>query len=155
MHNSETKASSTEEFLTESIPGVVIKNALPAVIAMIMVVVYNLADTVFISLTGDDYQMAAVAMGAPVFMIFMSLGTLFGVGGTSVISRALGNGDTKRASNTNSFCMWSSAAIGVLLTVVLWILLINLLSASVQRRTLLNMLQLISKSLSAAVHFQW
>lgn len=121
MHNNQSQNNSTEEFLTGPIAGVVIKNALPAVIAMIMVVVYNLADTVFISLTGDDYQMAAVAMGAPVFMIFMSLGTLFGVGGTSVISRALGNQDTDRAKKTNSFCVWSSAGIGVLLTVVLWL----------------------------------
>lgn len=121
MQNHETKTNSTEEFLTGSIPGVVIKNAIPAVIAMIMVVVYNLADTVFISLTGDDFQMAAVSMGAPVFMIFMSLGTLFGVGGTSVISRALGNNDEQRARRTNSFCMWSSAGIGIVLTIVLWL----------------------------------
>lgn len=113
------KEKSTEEFLTGSIPSVVIRNALPAVIAMIMVVVYNLADTVFISLTGDDYQMAAVAMGAPVFMIFMSLGTLFGVGGTSVISRALGFGDEERAKKANSFCIWSSAGIGILMTALL------------------------------------
>ncbi len=111
----------TDEFLTGSIPKVVIKNALPAVIAMLMVIVYNFADTVFISLTKNDYQMAAVSMGAPVFMIFMSLGTLFGVGGTSVISRALGNNDEARAKNACSFCMWASAAIGVVLTVVLWL----------------------------------
>lgn len=117
----EAKAKSTDEFLNGSVPSVVIKNALPAVIAMIMVIVYNLADTVFISLTKDDYQMAAVSMGAPVFMIFMSLGTLFGVGGTSVISRALGNSDTVKAKRTCSFCMWSSAIIGVVLTVALWL----------------------------------
>lgn len=115
--NSEIKTNSTKDFLTGSIPSVVIKNALPAVIAMIMVIVYNLADTVFISLTKDDYQMTAVSLGAPVFMIFMSLGTLFGVGGTSVISRALGDNNTVKAKRTCSFCMWSSAIIGVLLTV--------------------------------------
>lgn len=118
--NQKDNVNSTDEFLTGSIPGVVIKNALPAVIAMIMVVVYNLADTVFISLTGDDYQMAAVAMGAPVFMIFMSLGTLFGVGGTSVISRALGNNNMDRAKKTCSFCTWASAVIGIILTLALW-----------------------------------
>lgn len=119
MAHNETK--STEEFLTGKISTVVIKNALPAALAMIMVVIYNLADTVFISITKDDYQMAAVAMGAPVFMIFMSLGTLFGVGGTSVISRFLGNNDTENAKKACSFCMWSSAGIGLLLTIVMWI----------------------------------
>lgn len=120
MQNKETNVKSTDEFMTGSIPKVVTKNALPAVIAMVMVIVYNLADTIFISLTKDDYQMAAVAMGAPVFMIFMSLGTLFGVGGTSVISRALGNNDEAKAKKACSFCMWSSAIIGILLTVGLW-----------------------------------
>lgn len=119
--NSEAKTKSTDEFINGAIPSVVIKNALPAVIAMIMVIVYNLADTVFISLTKDDFQMAAVAMGAPVFMIFMSLGTLFGVGGTSVISRALGNNDETRAKKTCSFCTWAGAGIGVILTIALWL----------------------------------
>lgn len=116
--NENTK--STEEFLTGKVPLVVIKNALPAVFAMIMVVVYNFADTFFISFTKNDFQMEAVAVCAPVFMIFMSLGTLFGVGGTSVISRALGNNDLKRAKNACSFCFWSSVVIGVVLTIVLW-----------------------------------
>lgn len=120
-HASSSSASdSTKDFATGSIPSVVIKNALPAMIAMIMVMVYNLADTFFIGLTHNDYMIAAVSLGAPVFMIFMSLGTLFGVGGTSVISRALGSNDTDRARKTSSFCTWSSIGIGVVLMIVLW-----------------------------------
>ena len=128
----ENRANSTDEFLTGSIPSVVIKNALPAVIAMIMVVVYNFADTFFISFTGDDFQTAAVQLGAPVFMIFMSLGTLFGVGGTSVISRALGDKDEARAKKACSFCMWSSAGIGLILSVLLCVFtkpLVSMLNA--------------------------
>lgn len=110
-----------EEFLNGPILKVIIKNAIPAVIAMIMVMVYNLADTFFISLTNDDYQIAAISFAAPVFMIFMSLGTLFGVGGTSVISRALGAGDTKRVKNASSFCTWSSVVVGIVIMAVVWI----------------------------------
>ena len=113
--------NNTESFIKDPIPAVVLKNALPAVIAMIMVMVYNLADTFFISLTHDDYQIAAVSFGAPVFMVFMSLGTLFGVGGTSVISRALGSGDKERARQSCSFCTWASIAVGLFLMAVLWI----------------------------------
>lgn len=121
MSHNETNKLSTESFAKDPIPAVVIKNALPAVIAMIMVMVYNLADTFFISLTHDDYQIAAVSFGAPVFMIFMSLGTLFGVGGTSVISRALGAGNSERAGKACSFCTWASVAIGLVLMAALWI----------------------------------
>lgn len=114
-------ADPSAEFATGKVSSVVIKNALPAMIAMIMVMVYNLADTFFISLTHDDYQIAAVSLGAPVFMILMSLGTLFGVGGTSVISRALGSNDTERAKKACSFCTWASVVIGVVLMALLWL----------------------------------
>lgn len=44
----------------------VIKNVLPAVAAMLMVLIYNLADTFFIGQTGDAYQVAAVSLATPV-----------------------------------------------------------------------------------------
>lgn len=116
----EKKASSVEAFASGSIPKVVIQNSIPALIAMVMVMVYNLADTFFIGLTHDDLQVAAVSLASPVFMIFMSLGTLFGVGGTSVISRALGAGKADYAKKACSFCMWACVGIGLLMMVVLW-----------------------------------
>ena len=114
------KEISTEAFETESIPKLVIRNAVPALIAMVMVMVYNLADTFFIGLTHDDFQVAAVSLASPVFMIFMSLGTLFGVGGTSVVSRAIGAGQTERVKQTSAFCTWCCVGIGVLLMALLW-----------------------------------
>ncbi|MDY4971233.1 MAG: MATE family efflux transporter [Lachnospiraceae bacterium] len=95
----------------------VIQNALPAVAAMLMVLIYNLADTFFIGQTHDAYQVAAVSLATPVFLVFMSIGTIFGVGGTSVISRAFGEGKKEYAKKVCSFCMWSCIAIGVVLTV--------------------------------------
>ena len=53
---------------------------------------YNLADTFFIGQTRNAILIAAVSLAMPVFLIFMAVGTVFGVGGTSVISRALGEG---------------------------------------------------------------
>lgn len=119
--NHGNKNSTTESFASGSIPKVVIKNCIPALIAMVMVMVYNLADTFFIGLTHDDLQVAAVSLASPVFMIFMSLGTLFGVGGTSVISRALGAGKTGYAKKVSSFCMWACVALGALFMALLWI----------------------------------
>jgi len=95
----------------------VIQNALPAVASMLMVLIYNLADTFFIGQTHDAYQVAAVSLATPVFLVFMSIGTIFGMGGTSVISRAFGEGRKEYAKKVCSFCMWSCIVIGVLLTV--------------------------------------
>lgn len=121
--NHKKNAPAIEDFKTGSIPSIIIKNSLPALVAMIMVMVYNLADTFFLGLTHDDLQVTAVSFATPLFMIFMSLGTLFGVGGTSVISRALGAGDTERAKKVCSLCMWSCTAVGAVFMVLLWIFL--------------------------------
>lgn len=98
--------SKTEElFAKASIKDAVIKNAVPAMLAMIMVLIYNLADTFFIGQTHDALQVAAVSLATPVFLIFMSVGNVFGIGGTSVISRALGEGRQEYAKKVCSFCM--------------------------------------------------
>lgn len=82
-------------------------------VSMIMVLVYNLADTFFIGQTHDAILVAAVSVATPVFLFLMALGTLFGIGGMSVISRALGRGDTLRARNTCSFCFWGCVVTGL------------------------------------------
>ena len=122
MHG-ENKTAAIESFRSDSVPKIVIKNSIPALIAMVMVMLYNLADTFFLGLTHDDLQVTAVSFATPLFMIFMSLGTLFGVGGTSVISRALGAGKTDYAKKVSAFCMWACVAIGAVFMAVLWIFL--------------------------------
>ncbi len=58
----------------------VLKNAIPAMAAMLMVLVYNLADTFFIGQTHNDILVAAVSLATPVFLIFMAVGSIFGIG---------------------------------------------------------------------------
>lgn len=123
----EDSTKSVESFANDPIAKVVIKNSIPALIAMVMVMVYNLADTFFIGMTGDDLQVAAVSLASPVFMIFMSLGTLFGVGGSSVISRALGAGKTDYAKKASSFCFWASIAVGLVFMAIIWLTLDKLM----------------------------
>lgn len=103
---------STELFRNMPVPKAVMKNALPAMAAMLMVLIYNLADTFFIGQTHDDLQVAAVSLATPVFLIFMAVGTVFGIGGTSVISRAMGQGRQDHAKKVCSFCMWGCVAVG-------------------------------------------
>lgn len=105
-----------DSIVTDSVSKVVLKNAIPAVLAMLMVLVYNLADTFFIGQTHDDLQVAAVSLATPVFLIFMSLGSVFGIGGTSVISRAFGEGRKEYARKVASFCMWGCVGIGILMS---------------------------------------
>ena len=108
-----------EIFQKAPVPKAVFQNALPAMAAMLMVLIYNLADTFFIGQTHDAFQVAAVSLATPVFLIFMAVGTIFGVGGTSVISRAMGQGKQEYAKKVCAFCMWSCIAVGIILSAIL------------------------------------
>lgn len=99
------KEESLEAFSEMPVPQAVMKNAIPAMIAMLMVLIYNLADTFFIGQTHNAYQVAAVSLATPVFLIFMAVGTIFGIGGTSVISRAIGEGRTEYAKKVCSYAV--------------------------------------------------
>lgn len=105
-----------EVFSNMPVPKAVLKNVLPAIAAMLMVLIYNLADTFFIGQTCNDILIAAVSLAMPVFLIFMAVGTVFGVGGTSVISRAMGQGRMDYAKKVCSFCMWGCVVIGAILS---------------------------------------
>lgn len=122
-----------EVFSSMPVPKAVMKNALPAMAAMLMVLVYNLADTFFIGQTHNALLVAAVSLATPVYLIFMSLGTLFGIGGTSVISRALGEGNKEKARKSCAFCFWGCVFVGILLTALILIFIdpiLNLIGAS-------------------------
>lgn len=105
-----------EVFENAPVRRAVLQNALPAMAAMLMVLIYNLADTFFIGQTHDDLQVAAVSLATPVFLLFMAVGTIFGIGGTSVISRAMGEGRREYAKKVCSFCMWSCVVVGTVMS---------------------------------------
>ena len=78
-------------------------DVLPSMAAMVMLLIYNLADTVFIGLTYNDISIAAVSLAMPIFMIFVTVGSVFGIGDASVISRALDDGKTDYAKRYAPF----------------------------------------------------
>lgn len=108
----------TEIFEKAPVPKAVFFNTIPAICSMVMVMIYNLADTFFVGQTGDPYMVAAVSYALPVFMIPSALGTLFGIGGTSVISRKMGCGDKQYAKKVSSFCFWAGAFVGIICMLV-------------------------------------
>lgn len=115
------KDKSIEIFRDAPVPKAVISNIVPSIISMLMVLLYNLADTFFIGQTKDAYMVAAVSVATPAFLLFMAVGMLFGIGGTSLISRMLGEGRGKKACNASAFCFWSGLCIGIVAIVFLWV----------------------------------
>jgi len=115
------KDKTTEIFKNAPVPKAVLSNAIPSIISMIMVLAYNLADTFFIGQTKDALMVAAVSVATPAFLLFMAIGMLFGIGGTSLISRMLGQGDTEKAKSVSSFCFWTGLVIGLISMVMIWV----------------------------------
>lgn len=117
-----------ELFETMSIPKAVAKNSIPAIISMMVVFVYNIADTFFIGQTGDELQVAAITLSMPVFSLFIAAGVLLGIGGTSMISRALGEKRVEYAKHVSAFAFYASIIIGLVLMVTFWVFMPSLLN---------------------------
>lgn len=121
MQETNKSDKTIEIFRDAPVPKAVISNIIPSIISMIMVLVYNLADTFFIGQTKNAYMVAAVSVATPVFLLFMAVGMLFGIGGTSLISRLLGEGNRQKAVRTSSFCFWTGLVIGIFSLFFIWI----------------------------------
>ncbi len=88
--------------------------AIPTVISQLITVVYNMADTFFIGKLNDPLQVAAATIVMPCFMLLTGFANLFGLGGSSLISRCLGTGDREKARHCAAFCIWTGAAVALL-----------------------------------------
>ncbi len=101
----------TELFETMPIQQAAMKLVIPTVISQLVMLVYNMADTWYIGQTGDPYQVAAVTVTYPVFMIMNALANLFGIGGGSLISRMLGGGEQKKTGTVAAFSLWAAGGV--------------------------------------------
>ena len=97
----------TDLFEKTPIPKAVLTMSVPTVVSSLVMVIYNLADTFFVGMLNDPVQNAAVTLAAPVLLAFNAINNLFGVGSSSMMSRALGEKDydtAKRSSATGFYC---------------------------------------------------
>ena len=108
-----------EIFETMPVPKAYIKLALPVVLSMIVSLVYNMVDTYFIALTGVQELVAGVSLVAPMFTLMIAFGDIFGLGGSSVISRLLGEKKDNEAKKTCAFCIWVSLVFGICISLIL------------------------------------
>lgn len=70
-------------FEDEPVGRAIMKLAMPAVIGQIILVIYNMADTFFVGLTGSDAMITSVTVCMPAFMILSAIANLFGAGGAA------------------------------------------------------------------------
>ena len=92
----------------------VFKMAVPSVISSLVLVIYNMADTFFVGQTHNAFQVAAVSLTNPVFVMFMAFANLLGIGGSTAVSIFLGERKKVQAKRTASFCCYSSIILGII-----------------------------------------
>ena len=74
------KADKTEIFESTPMPTAVAKLCIPTVLATLVMVLYNLADTFFVGELNDAVENAGVTLVAPLLLAFNAVNNLFGVG---------------------------------------------------------------------------
>ncbi len=96
----------------------IMRVGLPAMLGQLTTLIYNIADTFFVSLTKEPATIAAVTLCAPILLIIMSVACIFGMGGSSVIARLLGEDKGEESGAAMNFCVYAMALAGVLMLVL-------------------------------------
>lgn len=119
--SNKTLKDNTRIFRDYSVPKAVAAMAVPSMLGMLINIIYNLADIFFVGQTGDSNQVAAVSVSTPLFLFFLAIGNLFGVGGCAFISRSLGEGKNDKVKTISSFCIYSAIAVGVIVGLIFFL----------------------------------
>jgi putative MATE family efflux protein len=107
--------STSQDFETETIGKLLIKQAVPASIGILVMSLNILVDTVFVGHWIGSQAIAAINVVLPVSFFIAALGMSIGIGGSSIISRALGSKEVPKALKT----FGNQITMTLLLTVVL------------------------------------
>lgn len=112
------KNDKTYLFEQAPIPKAVMTLAIPGVLSSLVTVLYNLADTFFVGMLGDAVQNSAVTLAAPVMLAFNAVNNLFGVGSSSMMSRALGRKDLDTVHRSSAFGFYCAVCSGLLFSLL-------------------------------------
>lgn len=118
----EDERMENELFEKTPVPKAYFTFALPVVFSMVVSLVYNMVDTYFIAQTGNTNLVAGVSLSAPVFTLMIALGDIFGLGGSSLISRLFGEKKDEDGKRLSVFCFYAAIVCGILVTAVMMML---------------------------------
>ena len=93
-------AQSSGALGTDDIKQLLWKQAVPASIGILFMSVNIIVDTIFVGQWIGSLAIAAVSVVLPITFLISSLGMAIGIGGSSIISRALGARDHEKARQT-------------------------------------------------------
>ena len=107
-----------EVFESAPIPKAVRYFVIPALISSTITLIYGLVDAYFVGLMGDPNMMAGLTVAFPYYQYLQAFSNLWGVGANTVMSVALGKGDTDRVSRSSLYGFWGGIVFMAVLSVV-------------------------------------
>lgn len=98
-----------------------VKTSAPIIAMMIVTSVYSIVDGYFISNYAGSTSFAAMNIIWPAISLVSALGLMLGTGGSALVSKTLGEGDTAKAGQIFSTLIYVCIGIGLIMTVALFI----------------------------------
>ncbi len=111
----ELEAKQFKRMTKTPIPKLIISLGIPTTLSMMVTSLYNLADTYFVSMIGEDSITAAVSNLLALMSIIQAVGFTFGMGSGAIISRLLGKRDKDGASKVGSSAFAAAFLSGMLI----------------------------------------
>lgn len=112
------KSDRTAVFETIPIRRAVGMQIIPAIASQMIALLYNLADTYFVGMLNEPRQTAAITVVYSSFLMLTAISNLFGVGGASALSRALGRKNPEDARQIASVSFWGGVASSIIFSLL-------------------------------------
>lgn len=106
--------SKTSNLGTETIGKILLEQAVPASIGILVMSLNMMVDTIFVGKWIGPMAIAAITVVMPIIFLISSVGMSIGIGGSSIISRALGSGNNEKAQLTFGNQVMFSATMALL-----------------------------------------
>lgn len=98
--------------------GRLIRFTLPSIGMMIYTSIYSVVDGFFVSNFAGKTPFAAINLIMPFLMILSTVGFMFGTGGSAIVAKTFGEGDSEKGNQYFSLFVYVAAALGLLLAIL-------------------------------------
>ena len=114
------------EMITGDPKKAIVKLALPMMLSMLLIMLYNIADSIWVAGLGPD-ALAAVGFITPLFMVLIGLGNGIGAGANSLIARNIGAKNRDQANNAGLHAIVLSIIVSLVFTILIEVFMVPIL----------------------------
>lgn len=95
-----------------------IKFAFPSMVMMVFMGLYTIIDTIFVARFVDTNALSSINIVCPVINIIVGLGTMLATGGSAIVAKKMGGGNTEEARSNFTLIIITGIITGLAITVI-------------------------------------